>query len=227
MYQTLFAGKPSTFLLMLAVLPTLISLSLMFVVRVHQIQSTNHDKTYLNGFSLISILVASYLMFLILLNNIFALSQWAHSLTLLVLLILLSSPINIAIKARKSDLSKPSSALKSALIDDRETEKPEHLPIVDNTTNVGQELNVLQAMCTMNFWLLFVATLYGMGTGLATINNVSQIGESLGYTIHLGRVHWFHYGVYGIFLAGLEPVIFLILSCTKKAWQGQCSWRLL
>ncbi|KAL6579968.1 hypothetical protein OROMI_007992 [Orobanche minor] len=182
MYQALFAGKPSTFLLMLAVLPTLISLSLMFVIRVHQIQSTNHDKTYLNGFSLISILVASYLMFLILLNNIFALSQWARSLTLFVLLILLSSPINIAIKAHKSDLSRPSSALKSALIDDCETEKPKHLPIVDNTTDVGRELNVLQAMRTMNFWLLFVATLCGMGTGLATINNVSQIGESLGYT---------------------------------------------
>ncbi|GFQ06992.1 probable transporter mch1 [Phtheirospermum japonicum] len=183
-YQTLFAGKPSTFLLMLALLPTLISLVLMCSVRVNQIQSTNHEKTYLNGFSLISILVATYLMILILLDNIFPLSQWARALTLAVLLVLLASPINIAIKARKSDyLSRSSSTLKTPLVDEPETKKPQHSSVVGNTTiNVGQELNIVQAMRTLSFWLLFVAMICGMGSGLATINNISQIGESLGYT---------------------------------------------
>ncbi|KAG4155087.1 hypothetical protein ERO13_D03G090400v2 [Gossypium hirsutum] len=45
-----------------------------------------------------------------------------------------------------------------------------------------KDMNLFQAMVTINFWLLFIAMICGMGSGLATINNISQIGESLGYT---------------------------------------------
>jgi MFS family permease len=43
-------------------------------------------------------------------------------------------------------------------------------------------MNLLQALCSVNFWLLFIAMFCGLGSGLAMINNISQIGESLGYT---------------------------------------------
>nr|XP_023877837.1 glycine-rich RNA-binding protein 1-like [Quercus suber] len=39
--------------------------------------------------------------------------------------------------------------------------------------------NLLQAMRTVNFWLLFIA----MGSTQAMLNNLSQIGQSLNYTI--------------------------------------------
>jgi hypothetical protein len=45
-----------------------------------------------------------------------------------------------------------------------------------------QEKNLLQAMCTVEFWMLFVTMISGLGSGLATINNISQIGQSLGYS---------------------------------------------
>ncbi|KAG8388656.1 hypothetical protein BUALT_Bualt02G0148000 [Buddleja alternifolia] len=178
-YQTLFAGKPSTFLLLLALLPTLLSLVLMCFVRVHHIQSRD-DKRYLNSFSLISVIVAAFLMFLIILDDIFALSQWARALTLALLFVLLASPIRPAIKAHKDDLhriSKALSTLKTPLVKDPESTKPE-----ENVLEVVEELNLVQAIRSLNFWLLFVAMLCGMGSGLATINNISQIGESLGYT---------------------------------------------
>ncbi|EYU24433.1 hypothetical protein ABFS82_04G162500 [Erythranthe guttata] len=178
-YQTLFAGKPSTFLLMLAFVPTLLSLVLMFFVRVHHVQSRGDEKKYLNGFSLISVILAAYLMFLIIIGNIFALSQWIRVLTLVVLLVLLSSPIKIAVEANKDDLQIAPSTLKTPLVE-------ENLSVVENKAavlDVGfEEMNLLQAMRTLNFWLLFTAMLCGMGSGLATINNISQIGESLGYT---------------------------------------------
>lgn len=44
------------------------------------------------------------------------------------------------------------------------------------------DMNVLEAICTTNFWLLFVAMICGMGSGLATINNIRQMGESLRYS---------------------------------------------
>lgn len=44
------------------------------------------------------------------------------------------------------------------------------------------DMNVLEAICTTNFWLLFVAMICGMGSGLATVNNIRQMGESLRYS---------------------------------------------
>ncbi|XP_051133142.1 protein NUCLEAR FUSION DEFECTIVE 4-like [Andrographis paniculata] len=197
-YQTLFAGKPSTFLLMLALLPTFITLVLMFFVRVHRVQSTHDEKKYLNGFSLISIMVATFLMVLIILGNIFEVPQWARAITLALLLVLLSSPICIAIKAQKGcpeRLTDGNSSLQSPLMKDKEPESQESSSVSENPTDYhdgvrqrkhstpnGHELNLIQAMQTLNFWLLFVAMICGMGSGLATINNISQIGESLGYT---------------------------------------------
>ncbi|MQM17984.1 hypothetical protein Taro_050967 [Colocasia esculenta] len=46
----------------------------------------------------------------------------------------------------------------------------------------AENLNLLQAMGTIDFWLLFLAMACGMGSGLATVNNISQVGGSLGYT---------------------------------------------
>ncbi|EHA8591916.1 putative protein NUCLEAR FUSION DEFECTIVE 4 [Cocos nucifera] len=49
-------------------------------------------------------------------------------------------------------------------------------------SRTGENLNILQAIWTCDFWLLFLAMACGMGSGLATVNNISQIGSSLGYT---------------------------------------------
>ncbi|RWV85889.1 hypothetical protein GW17_00052277 [Ensete ventricosum] len=46
----------------------------------------------------------------------------------------------------------------------------------------GENFSITQAMSTCDFWLLFLAMACGMGSGLATVNNISQIGGSLGYT---------------------------------------------
>ena len=43
-------------------------------------------------------------------------------------------------------------------------------------------MNLLQAMCTVNFWLLFTAMICGLGSTQAVINNLSQMGQSLNYT---------------------------------------------
>ncbi|KAL0357523.1 UNVERIFIED_CONTAM: hypothetical protein Scaly_1438000 [Sesamum calycinum] len=199
-YQTFFAGKPATFLLMLAVAPPLLTLLLMFFVRIDhttQTQSSDQDKRYLNAFSFISVIVAAYLMFLIFLNNTVVLPHWGRALTLALLLLLIASPLFIAIKAHQHHLQALQSPLKTPLIkEDPESVKPEN-PATDHvnvnangeqqhkeiaSADAGEDLNLLQAMSTLNFWLLFVAMLCGLGSGLATVNNISQIGESLGYT---------------------------------------------
>lgn len=204
-YDTLFEGSPSTFLLMLALLPTLVTILLMWLVKIDAAY-TKHEKKYLNGFSVVSLVVAAYLMIVIILENTITLPLWSRILTFLVLLSLLSSPLGIASKAGSDsplNLACTSSVV-TPLIDEGEPIKQETMssqaanPVdvhqvpsddevqnkacSEDLLNLGAELNLFQAMRTVNFWLLFIAMICGMGSGLATINNISQIGQSLGYS---------------------------------------------
>ncbi|XP_059642093.1 protein NUCLEAR FUSION DEFECTIVE 4-like [Cornus florida] len=239
-YQSLFKGNPSIFILMLALLPTLVSLLFMCLVRTYEIRSL-HDKKHLNGLSVVALVVAAYLMILIILENVFTLPFWVRVLTFVVLLLLLVSPLRIAIQAQREDswrLSQTLSTERSPLIDDPESteskkfseaEVPTHYhdrpadsshekaTSSDTMLQIGGEMTLLQAMSTINFWLLFVAMVCGMGSGLATINNISQIGESLGYkTVEKNTLVslWSIWNFLGRFGAGYLSDIFL----HKKGW---------
>ncbi|KAM3703726.1 hypothetical protein ACB098_04G117500 [Castanea mollissima] len=205
MYDTLCKGEPSTYLLMLALLPTFVSLVLMFLVRIYK-ATTADDKKHLNGFSAVALSIAGYLMIIIILENIFTLPLWACISTFILLLILVVSPLGIAIKALREDsnrslqkysietnlLTDNSEQITSPKVSTAEDPIEYHqLPTGDSKVKGTsddkmllneEQLNLLQAMRTVNFWMLFIAMICGMGSGLATINNMSQIGESLNYT---------------------------------------------
>lgn len=167
--------QPSAFILMLAILPTSVSLVLMLLVRIYDTNAMG-DKKHLNSFSAVALIIAGYLMILIILENIFTIPLWARILTFMVLLFLLFWPLKTAIVAMREERegsSEPSSSEQSPLLDDPPQVVPE---------KVSEDMNLIQAMRTGDFWLLFIAMVCGLGSGLATINNISQIGESLGYT---------------------------------------------
>ncbi|XP_004299629.1 PREDICTED: protein NUCLEAR FUSION DEFECTIVE 4-like [Fragaria vesca subsp. vesca] len=175
-YDTLCKGNPSYFLLLLALLPTLVSILFMPFVRIYEACRAEIDKKYLNCFSAFALLIAAYLMVTIILRNIFTFSLWASVLTFtLLLLILFASPIGIAIKAQFME-SKTRRETSTSTASDA---------LLDKETSIeydGEDMTLVSAMSSVNFWLLFIAMLCGMGTGLATINNMSQLGQSLGYT---------------------------------------------
>ena len=182
------------------------------LVRIHE-ANTRDEKKYLNAFSLVALIVAGYIMIIIILEIVLTLSTWLRISTFLLLLLLLASPLGIATKAHSEDLKRAPEAETSSidtnpLLDNSypsassETlaqEDPlsyEEVPSSnwdqvkllksDDTMQEDDEeqhKNLLQAMGTINFWLLFFAMFCGMGSGLATINNMNQLGYSLGYTI--------------------------------------------
>lgn len=226
-YLALFEGSPSTFLLILALLPTLLSVFLMFLVRI-EATYTSDDKRHLDSFSAIALLLAAYLMILILMENVITLPFQSRLITFSILLVLLSSPIIVAKRAQTS------STTTTPLIDDQESKLSQATSSADCdevTTNLiqkstssqdmekmfGEEMNLWEAMRTVNFWLLFIAMLCGMGSGLATVNNISQIGESLGYTAveRSALVSlWSIWNFLGRFGAGYASDIFL----QRKGW---------
>lgn len=47
---------------------------------------------------------------------------------------------------------------------------------------IGEDHTIFQAMRKFDFWLLFFAFLCGVGTGMAVINNMGQIGIAMGFS---------------------------------------------
>ncbi|GFZ17511.1 nodulin-like [Actinidia rufa] len=227
-YQTFLKGSPTTFILMLAVLPTTVSLLLMCLVRIYPTNNNaGDDKKYLDGFSLVALIVAAYLLILIILENLLTFPLWARIVTFVVLLLLLALPLRIAIRAQEEHSRTPPQIPyneRSQLIDDSaddsekfsapecSTEYHEKATSDDNRLQLGKELNLLQSVRTINFWLLFIAMLCGMGSGSATVNNISQIGESLDYTtveINTLVSLWSIWNFLGRFWAGYISDVFL------------------
>lgn len=194
MYQTIFKDKPSSYLLMLAFLPTISSLLFMGFVRIYKSNEEN-EKRYLNSFSFLAVLLASYLTAVIIVENILKLRLSIRVFTFVLLILLLVSPVFVAIDAQRE---KSYRMIKSLLEHNQVTDDREDMPQIrqnevsngadqgtetsDDTLRRGDDLNLLQAMCTISFWFLFITTACGMGSGLATVNNLAQIGGSLGYT---------------------------------------------
>lgn len=191
-YETLFKDKPSNFILMLALFPTSVSLLLMLLVRICDTNARG-DKQHLNSFSAVALTVAAYLMVLIILGNVLTIPLWLRIFTFCILLLLMLWPLRVAIAAMRLEQNADSdpflietnllySGSQTALGKDTEGDSSHHPASSSDALQDIEQLNVIQAMCTGNFWLLFIAMVCGLGSGLATINNISQIGESLGYT---------------------------------------------
>ncbi|KAJ1421756.1 Nodulin-like [Sesbania bispinosa] len=198
-YRTIFNNKPMSYLLMLALLPPINTLLLMGFVR---IQNTHEreERKYLNIFSSMAVVIAAYLMVVIILENILSLQLQVRIFIFIVLILLLVSLLCIAFKAHERVSSSASESfldegsqlivepapLETEKMDARQDSSYNPLPDTNNqrALQLGDNLNLFQAMKTLNFWILFVSMACGMGSGLATVNNMGQIGESLGYTSH-------------------------------------------
>jgi len=159
----------------------------MFFVRIYDKPNTNDDKKHLNGFTAVALIIALYLMILIILKNIFTLPSWAPIFTFTLLLLVLASPLGIAIKAQREDskrFSETFSVETSPLLENPGFTTSSESSVAMNPLAIlpdEEGMNLLQAMSTVNFWLLFIAMVGGMGSGMALINNFTQIGESLDY----------------------------------------------
>ncbi|KAL5057024.1 hypothetical protein RYX36_028628 [Vicia faba] len=187
LYHAFFDGQPATFLLMLACLPAIISLLFMFLLRIYELQDYDYKK-HLDDFSVVTVIIVVYLMFIIVLQNFVSLPYWARVFTFVVLMVLLASPFGIAVKAYSEDsrIFSQGQSIETAAPTVEYQELPREEVQVQDTSGdmlpLEVEMNILQALCTVEFWMLFVTMIAGLGSGLTVINNMSQIGQSFGYS---------------------------------------------
>lgn len=121
---------------------------------IHENPSNTTDKQPFEWFSVdhsFTLAVVAYVMIIIVSQNMFAFHSWTHILTTIVLVFTSSS------RAQRKEKHPPSPAM--AL-----------LIVASDEDGVG-EMNLMQAVGIVNFWLLFLAMVFGMGSGrgLSTI----------------------------------------------------------
>lgn len=197
MCSALFANDPASFLLMLSVVPFAVCLAGVFFLREVPPASTAADdeeeSRYFGVLDAVAIVTAVYLLAFNFVPNPSTLLSRAFAVGLLVLL---ASPVGIPVYSyfqhRISNRVKPNTDIEGGV---EEPLLPSHgkkgngaqdtgaeAVVIKRRPAVGEEHTITEAMRTVDFWILFVSFLCGVGTGLAVMNNMGQIGLALGYT---------------------------------------------
>lgn len=210
----LFSDDPSTFLLMLAIVPFVVCLAaIIFLREVPPASTAGEDKEevkYFGVFNAVAVVVAVYLLVFDVTGPHNRLLSQAFA---IVLLILLASPLSVPtysllLQRLNRVGSKFGSDIERQIIDPllgqeivaENQRKPETVvaatpekPAVavaeaedgvvveKRRPLIGEDHTISEAMRTVDFWILFVSFLCGVGTGLAVMNNMGQIGLALGY----------------------------------------------
>ncbi|TXG64776.1 hypothetical protein EZV62_011770 [Acer yangbiense] len=186
----LFAGDPSKFLLMLAVVPFAVCLTAVFFLREIPPATTDAEEReetkYFMVFNAVAIVVAGYLL---LYEFVKTTSEAVSVAFTVVLLVLLASLLLIPfyyLKTRpgvEGQIVEPlfnpeKAAVKTTVATAKDTAAAEE---VKRRPVIGEDHTIFEAMSTIYFWILFLSFLCGIGTGMAVMNNIGQMGLALGY----------------------------------------------
>lgn len=185
------ANNPSAFLLTLAITPAIICLIAALFLREMPPASTateeKHQSTIFHFFNIVAMIIALYLL-------IFDITGTVHtpvvsSVFSAGLLVLLAAPLYIPfyfILAKPvSNSVEEQQHNESLLIKNQEKDTiilQDVLELqVKHHPGIGEDHTIFQAICTLDFWVLLVSFLCGVGTGMCVLNNLGQMGQALGY----------------------------------------------
>ncbi|CAL5063140.1 unnamed protein product [Urochloa decumbens] len=199
--SALFADDPASFLVMLAVVPAAVCALAMVFLREGPAAAGGGADEEEDGrcFAAINSLAVAIALYLLAadLTGIGGGGGAVSAVFVAVLLVLLASPGAVPallawkswVKARKdanADLEGADSlaaaaapllvsAKAAAAGRDEEARGPGERP------RLGEEHTIAQALTSLDFWVMFASFLMGVGTGLAVMNNLGQMGVAMGY----------------------------------------------
>lgn len=100
------------------------------------------------------------------------------------ILVLLAMPLYVPIYftlAKPNSNSAEEQHNETLLVQNKEGAILEDVLETKRSPIIGEDHTILEAMCTFDFWVLFVSFLCGVGTGMCVLNNLGQMGRALGY----------------------------------------------
>ncbi|KAL8115757.1 hypothetical protein AgCh_022310 [Apium graveolens] len=234
----LFSDDPATFLLMLAIVPVLVCFTaILFLREIPPSSNSNEEKQeakYFKIFNVVAVIIAVYLLVYDVTGEHGRSLSQAFA---VILLLLIASPLSVPmylllqnlVRTRAESLDTEYHIVEPLLVEDRQPEAENKLETsvvkelkkdVERKPVIGEDHTIVEALKTVDFWILFFSFLCGVGTGLAVMNNMGQIGLALGY----GDVSMFVsltsiWGFFGRIFSGLISEYFI-----KKAGHPRPTW---
>lgn len=193
-YLALYGNDPKSLILLVAWLPAAICLFFVYTIRVIKSVRQQNELKMLYKFLYVSIALALFLMAITIAQKLVHFSQPANVASgAIVLCFLLLVPLSIAVKKELvlwTQKKQPASPMKITVQEppklDHKTnsqlkETPSCLGDICNKPSRGEDYSILQALVSLDMMILFISTMCGIGSSLTAVDNLGQIGESLGY----------------------------------------------
>ncbi|XP_027186944.1 protein NUCLEAR FUSION DEFECTIVE 4-like isoform X2 [Cicer arietinum] len=198
LYYTFYGNDSKSLIFLMAWLPTAVTFVFMPIIKHHKGTEQPNDFNAFYNFLYMTLILAGFLLVMIIVQRcfIFTKSEYYVTSTLMVLLLIL--PIVVVImEEQRIWNNKKKEHINS------EDPPPKHTPqmatqnqnqnqkqVCFSWRNIlippsrGEDHTIFQAILSLDMITLFIATICGLGGTLTVVNNLSQIGLSLGYQAH-------------------------------------------
>ncbi|KAI3461381.1 hypothetical protein Pfo_018044 [Paulownia fortunei] len=209
-YLAVYGNDSKALILLIAWLPACLSVVFVYTIRAMKVVRQPNELKVFYQFLYVSIVLALFIMVMTIVQKVVAFSQAAYAGSATVVCALLFVPLFIAIREESviwSQKKNPTNApqitienpaameskdLKPASptqVPQPEFTKPEEksktttscFANILNKPERGEDYTILQALLSTDMLILFLATFCGLGSSLTAVDNLGQIGESLGY----------------------------------------------
>ncbi|MBA0796903.1 hypothetical protein Gohar_007635, partial [Gossypium harknessii] len=191
-YLAVYENDSKSLILLIAWLPAAISILFVYTIRDVKPINTPMSLNVFYHFLTISIVLAVFLMALNLLEKIIAFSEGGYTASATLVSFLVVLPLVISIReelliwnVKKQAIDPPTGITverpKPKAVSPKQGDEKSSLDAIFYRPERGDDYTVLQALTSIDMWVLFLATFCGLGSSLTAVDNLGQIGESLGY----------------------------------------------
>ncbi|KAJ6309623.1 hypothetical protein OIU76_014545 [Salix suchowensis] len=200
-YLAIYGTDSKSLILLIAWLPAALSVVFAYTVRERKPERQPNELKVFYQFLIVSIVLALFLMAMNIVEKLVDFSKAAYAGSATVVCVMLFIPLIIAIKEdwiqwnlKHHEGMKPATEataekklditpeVKSEISREQEekVQKSCFLTIYNKPPR-GEDYTILQALLSIDMLILFAATFCGLGASLTAVDNLGQIGESLGY----------------------------------------------
>ncbi|KAH7537094.1 hypothetical protein FEM48_Zijuj03G0055500 [Ziziphus jujuba var. spinosa] len=201
LYRAFYGEETKSFLLFVSWLPTALSFAFIRTIRVIKTNNrSGKDVKVFFKFLYISLVLAGFLLVIIIVEKKFTFSQSQYAGSAAAVLFLLFLPL-IVVVAEEYKVWKTNSSLayQTSSSPAKIVTKIQNPPIQNkveeedgvscwktafNPPEIGEDFTILQALFSVEMITLLSATVCGLGGTMTMMDNLGQIGTSLGYSLN-------------------------------------------